>query len=41
MTRSERQLIHQELVGVVAKVVDEYLEYATRPGLSSSYQQRP
>lgn len=27
----ERQFIHDELVGAVAKVVDDYLEAATRP----------
>jgi hypothetical protein len=26
-----RDLIHQEIVGAVAKVVDDYLEHATRP----------
>jgi hypothetical protein len=27
----ERQFIHDELVGVIAEVIDGHLEYATRP----------
>jgi hypothetical protein len=29
--RDDRELIHQEIVGSVAKVVEPYLEVATRP----------
>ena len=31
LQEDDRQLIHQEIVGTVAKIVDGYLERATRP----------
>lgn len=31
LREDDRDLIHQEIVGAVAEVVDQYLERATRP----------